>query len=195
MDGESRNSARLDRRETLEVVGLFLLAVGLRVLYVMGLRDNPYFEHPVLDPGYHAEWARTLARGEAFSDGPFFRAPLYVWFLSGVMAVTGEPCGGPKGQRRRGLAKVRVGEMDQGDRGDGVIGESVGVSKLGEQGVAPLDGDESSVLVLFMRLIVVADVAHDADPACRFKQIAQPVEVVFEHRPTTLRPAERVGGD
>ena len=90
MDGESRNSARLDRRETLEVVGLFLLAVGLRVVYVMGLRDNPYFEHPVLDPGYHAEWARTLARGEAFSEGPFFRAPLYVWFLSGVMAVTGE---------------------------------------------------------------------------------------------------------
>jgi Flp pilus assembly protein TadD len=43
-----------------------------------------------MDPGYHVEWARAVASGRAFYEGPFFRAPLYPWFLAGLMAVFGQ---------------------------------------------------------------------------------------------------------
>ena len=35
-------------------------------------------------------WARALAAGDGFEQGPFFRAPLYVWTLAGILRVFGE---------------------------------------------------------------------------------------------------------
>ena len=64
------------------VLGLALLAFALRALYVFDLRGSPYFEAPVIDPAFHLEWARELAAGREFQAGPFFRAPLYPWFLA-----------------------------------------------------------------------------------------------------------------
>ena len=50
-----------------------LVAVVLRVIYVLLLRDHPLFESPNMDAGYHLAWARAVAGGEEFQDGPFFR--------------------------------------------------------------------------------------------------------------------------
>lgn len=69
---------------------LVLLAVVLRVAYVLALRSHPLFDAPNMDAGYHLAWAESLARGEEFQDGPFFRAPLYPLFLSFVLRVFGE---------------------------------------------------------------------------------------------------------
>ena len=35
-----------------------------------------------MDAGYHLAWARAVASGETFQEGPFFRAPLYPYFLA-----------------------------------------------------------------------------------------------------------------
>ena len=77
------------RRERLELAGIVALAVALRVAYVLALRASPYFEAPTLDPAFHLEWARALLRGESFAPGPFFRAPLYVWWLAATLGLSG----------------------------------------------------------------------------------------------------------
>lgn len=43
-----------------------------------------------MDAGYHLAWARAVAAGEAFQEGPFFRAPLYPYFLSIWTALSPE---------------------------------------------------------------------------------------------------------
>lgn len=73
-----------------------LLALGLRVLFVLNMRANPTFEQPILDSQYHVEWARAIARGEDFyaskhgHPGPYFRAPLYIWLLGLLFRFFGE---------------------------------------------------------------------------------------------------------
>ena len=71
------------------LVFLGLLALAMRVIHVLALRESPYFDSPAMDEAYHADWARALVAGETFQEGPFFRAPLYIWFLAGVQKMFG----------------------------------------------------------------------------------------------------------
>ena len=66
-----------------------LLALVLRVLHVLAMGESPYSAAPAMDEAYHADWARALLSGETFQEGPFFRAPLYIWFLAAVQKVFG----------------------------------------------------------------------------------------------------------
>jgi tetratricopeptide (TPR) repeat protein len=75
------------RRWLLVVCAVALL---LRVVYVLQSRASPLFDAPQMDALYHLEWARAFARGEEYQDGPFFRAPLYPWFLGLLLRVFGE---------------------------------------------------------------------------------------------------------
>ena len=68
------------------VVGLALL---LRVVHVLFSRESPFFAAPTLDGDYHLQWARAFAAGETFREGPFFRAPLYPWFLGVCLKLFG----------------------------------------------------------------------------------------------------------
>ncbi|MFH0946850.1 MAG: tetratricopeptide repeat protein [Planctomycetota bacterium] len=78
------------RNEILVVAGLALLAFLLRLIYLLNMRENPGFDHPIMDAAYHVDWARALASGQDFQPGPFFRAPLYPWFLTVVRVLFGE---------------------------------------------------------------------------------------------------------
>lgn len=75
------------RTERTLLVGILVVALVVRLAYVFALRGNPYFEAPILDPAYNVDWARSLARGDAFAEGAYFRAPLYVWFLALTQVV------------------------------------------------------------------------------------------------------------
>ncbi len=68
---------------------ILIMAFGLRLLYLFGNRSSPYFEQPIMDPLYHLQWAQAFAQGETFQEGPFFRAPLYPWFLGALLKVCG----------------------------------------------------------------------------------------------------------
>jgi tetratricopeptide (TPR) repeat protein len=70
--------------------GILLLAFCVRVIYVMQSRSNPFFADPDMDALYHTDWARAIAAGREFIEGPYFRAPLYPWFLGLCFRLFGE---------------------------------------------------------------------------------------------------------
>jgi len=70
-------------------LAIFALAFALRLIHLLTIRGNPFFAHPIMDPLYHDEWALSLAQGEWLGHEPFFRAPLYPYFLGVVYAVFG----------------------------------------------------------------------------------------------------------
>ena len=76
------------RRDAI-ALALVALAFLLRVVYIFEQRANPFFELPLLDSLYHFEWAQSLAAGEPYQEGPFFRAPLYPWLLGSEMRILG----------------------------------------------------------------------------------------------------------
>ncbi|HJO26373.1 MAG TPA: glycosyltransferase family 39 protein [Planctomycetota bacterium] len=72
------------------MAALFVLAVGLRVTNALAMEASPFFHAPTMDALFHVEWARAVAAGEEFLPGPFFRAPLYPWFLGGLFRLFGD---------------------------------------------------------------------------------------------------------
>ncbi len=81
--------ADFGRFDAILFASIVLVALVLRLIYVLQLRSSPYFAHHVMDPLYHHEWARALAEGRRFWDGPYFRAPLYPWFLGLIYKAFG----------------------------------------------------------------------------------------------------------
>ncbi len=83
----SLSTQRGQRRALALIV---LVGLALRLAHLFFLRSSPYFEQPIMDMEYHVRWARALAAGQGFESGePFFRAPLYPWFLALCMKLFG----------------------------------------------------------------------------------------------------------
>ena len=69
---------------------IFFAALGLRLIYFFQIKSNfPGWDTPTIDPLYHDLWARQIASGDLLGSGPFFRAPLYAYFLGLIYAVAG----------------------------------------------------------------------------------------------------------
>ncbi len=68
-------------KRTWLAIAIFALATVLRLFYLTEIRKMPFFDHPIMDASYHDTWARRVAQGEIIGDEPFFRAPLYPYFL------------------------------------------------------------------------------------------------------------------
>lgn len=61
-------------------------AALLRLLYVFDFRDSIAFTLPIMDEAIHDLWAR--GQSTMFHEGvPYFRAPLYMWFLEAIYAI------------------------------------------------------------------------------------------------------------
>jgi len=68
------------------------VAFGLRLLHIWKMSDpalNPSFFEPVIDAGVHHRWAQQILLGTWPDPEPFFRAPLYPYFLSALYAIFG----------------------------------------------------------------------------------------------------------
>jgi 4-amino-4-deoxy-L-arabinose transferase-like glycosyltransferase len=89
VSGEGRSTGR-PGRATAIALAITLVAVLVRVAYDLGQRGGTYFADPIMDARYHLEWARAFAAGETYQEGPFFRAPLYPWFLGSLLRLFGE---------------------------------------------------------------------------------------------------------
>ncbi len=84
-------SLPLGRREWIALAAILLGAFLIRLIYVLQYQSSPTFDAPVMDPLYHVEWARAFANGEVFMKAePYFRAPLYPWFLGVCFELFGE---------------------------------------------------------------------------------------------------------
>jgi cytochrome c-type biogenesis protein CcmH/NrfG len=75
-----------DRKILLVII---LIALALRVAYVLDTRDSPYFDHPTLDSFWYDAKAKDVLAGDLLGASATFRVPLYVYFMAGVYAVFG----------------------------------------------------------------------------------------------------------
>jgi 4-amino-4-deoxy-L-arabinose transferase-like glycosyltransferase len=63
-------------------LGIFSFALLIRIIYLFQIKGDPTFNVPLLDELYHHYWAREIAFGDWMGREPFFRAPLYPYFLA-----------------------------------------------------------------------------------------------------------------
>ncbi len=68
---------------------MFVLALLARTVYLYFWVQSPYYGVPLLDEQYHHNWALRLAQGLGYEAKPFFRAPLYPYFLGLVYRLFG----------------------------------------------------------------------------------------------------------
>jgi 4-amino-4-deoxy-L-arabinose transferase-like glycosyltransferase len=76
-------------RERIAFAGIVAVALGLRLVHVLTIRDYPLFEILPLDSESYDAWARAIVSGEWMRGRPFYQAPLYAYFLAGLHAVSG----------------------------------------------------------------------------------------------------------
>ncbi len=80
------------RRPWALFAGVTLVALVIRTVYILQMADpalNPLFTHPVLDAAVHRRWALGILAGTWPPPEPFFRAPLYPYFLAFLYRVFG----------------------------------------------------------------------------------------------------------
>ncbi len=77
------------RRDAKLLLALILVALAARVLYAFDYSDSPLYHFPIIDAGYHSFLARLGAEGSALPGGPYFKPPLYVWFLTDLYSSVG----------------------------------------------------------------------------------------------------------
>ncbi|HEX9916865.1 MAG TPA: tetratricopeptide repeat protein [candidate division Zixibacteria bacterium] len=77
------------KKEFLIFVFIFIFSFALRLIYLLQIKDNPYFASPTMDPLYHDIWAQDIANGNWVGNKAFFRAPFYAYFLALIYKVFG----------------------------------------------------------------------------------------------------------
>jgi 4-amino-4-deoxy-L-arabinose transferase-like glycosyltransferase len=78
------------KRKNLLPLLIFILAFGIRFIYLLGIKRLPLFEFPFADALYNLDWAKEIVAGSLWAKAPFFRAPLYPFFLSLLIKVFGK---------------------------------------------------------------------------------------------------------
>jgi tetratricopeptide (TPR) repeat protein len=71
------------------IIGIFVFAFAIRFIYLQEMKSSPLFDTPTMDAEYHDQWAQSILKGEDFTGGVFFRAPLYPYFLAAVYKLFG----------------------------------------------------------------------------------------------------------
>ncbi len=80
------------RRPWVLFISATLVALMIRTIYILQMADpalNPFFAHPILDAAVHRRWALGILSGTWPPPEPFFRAPLYPYFLALLYRVFG----------------------------------------------------------------------------------------------------------
>src|SRR5512140_2761313 len=65
------------------------IALLVRLVYLLEFRTSVFFSSPTLDAAWQDEIARRIAAGHLLESAPYFRAPLYGWFLALIYALGG----------------------------------------------------------------------------------------------------------
>jgi len=73
------------------MIVLLCLAFSIRLVYVMQIRDAPYFNNPAGDSAYFLERAQEILAGDVLGQGvPFYSSPLYPYFIAFVFWLFGQ---------------------------------------------------------------------------------------------------------
>jgi 4-amino-4-deoxy-L-arabinose transferase-like glycosyltransferase len=68
---------------------IFLLALGLRLLYLHEVSDQPFFRTLIIDQAAYDAWAQKIAGGDWLGTEPFYQDPLYPYLLALVYKIAG----------------------------------------------------------------------------------------------------------
>lgn len=68
---------------------IFAAALALRFAYLPTAAADPTFARPYLDGLWNVQHASAIAHGHLVGSEPFFRAPLYTYFLAGLLFLAG----------------------------------------------------------------------------------------------------------
>ena len=69
--------------------GIVIVALALRVVYLVQLRATPLFHSPGLDSAYYLDQARAIRSGDWIGSEVFFMGPLYPYVLAALSAAVG----------------------------------------------------------------------------------------------------------
>lgn len=78
-----------DRHFRWGLLGVFLLAFALRLVYLLELRESLLFAAALGDGREYLAWARQIVAGNWLGDEVFYQAPLYPYLLALVQRVAG----------------------------------------------------------------------------------------------------------
>ena len=81
---------KIEKKEKVALLLIFILAFAVRFIYILGISRLPLFEFPFADALYNLDWAKQIASGDLWAKAPFFRAPLYPFFLTLLIKIFGE---------------------------------------------------------------------------------------------------------
>jgi tetratricopeptide (TPR) repeat protein len=79
--GKDRKGATLPEKRWI-ALGIFILALCVRVIYIADSSDNPTFMTPIVDSQTYDGLARDLASGQPMSSDLFWQPVFYPWFLA-----------------------------------------------------------------------------------------------------------------
>ncbi len=69
---------------------IFLTALSIRIVYLNQASSVPTFEYPIMDEKYHVQLVQQINSESGYPDEPFYRAPLYPYFLAFLFKITDE---------------------------------------------------------------------------------------------------------
>ncbi len=75
---------------------MFVVALTVRMIYLNQAETSPTFEQPIMDERYHVHLAEQINADDGLPKEPYYRAPLYPYFLSVMYRITGESIYGVK---------------------------------------------------------------------------------------------------
>ena len=64
------------------LVFIILLALAIRIAYLIAYQGSPAWDQLTVDNYYHHNWAQNIADGNVLGDTTYFRAPFYVYCLA-----------------------------------------------------------------------------------------------------------------
>ncbi|HXZ84390.1 MAG TPA: tetratricopeptide repeat protein [Myxococcota bacterium] len=97
-------------------LGVFALALGIRLFYLWQWHDTALFSTPIGDARAYLDWAREIAGGDWLGHEVFYQAPLYPYFLAVVLRLCGSETWGPRLVQALGgaLAGLLLGRAAEG---------------------------------------------------------------------------------
>lgn len=85
---KSVSEESLKRDHVIKILVIFILAFLVRFIYIQGIKKAPLFYYPTMDPLFYLNWAKEILAGNIFAKVPYYKAPLYVFFLASVLKVS-----------------------------------------------------------------------------------------------------------